>query len=500
MIICTLLYVIVQLNKVLTLGHPNFIFVLTDDQDVLLDGLKPMQKTLKLIANDGIIFENAFVNSPICCPSRSSILTGKYAHNTRVLNNSINGNCSSSLWQNNFEKNSIAALLKKSKNYTTFYAGKYLNQYGSKDAGGIEHVPSGYDWWLGLKGNSRYYNYTLSINGSRKYYEDVYLTDLLAQSALDFMKLNYEKPFFMTIAPPACHAPFTGANRHLKKFPKTKAVQNPSFNYSSEGKHWIVKMRPEYLPSNVSRLDIIQRKRLQTLLAVDEMVEKIIIELKNLNIFNRTYFIFTSDNGYHIGQFGQPWDKRQPYETDIRVPFMMRGPNIPKKKIISYPISAVDIAPTILDLANAPIPADIDGESFKTKLIEPTDFNKFILIEYWGEGNQDTIDTNCFWKSDNLSQCTIESWCKCQDSRNNSYICVLHLSKNIHFKFCQFFDEVDFGEAYNLKIDPYELRNIYKELRPTQINYYKVIIHELQQCKGENCNLKLSTLNECIMV
>ncbi|KXJ04436.1 N-acetylglucosamine-6-sulfatase, partial [Exaiptasia diaphana] len=105
-----------------------------------------------------------FVASPLCCPSRSSILTGKYVHNHRAINNSVNGNCSSSSWQQGPEKMSVGTYLKQ-LNYTTFFAGKYLNQYGKKEAGGPQHVPPGWDNWYGLVGNSRYYNYTLSVNG-----------------------------------------------------------------------------------------------------------------------------------------------------------------------------------------------------------------------------------------------------------------------------------------------------------------------------------------------
>ncbi|KAK9884362.1 hypothetical protein WA026_005309 [Henosepilachna vigintioctopunctata] len=446
-----------------------------------------MQKTLELIGNSGIVFQNAFVNCPICCPSRSSILTGKYAHNLGVKNNSLSGNCSSRYWQKNFETESIASLLKSARNYTTFYGGKYLNQYGSKNAGGIEHVPPGYDWWLGLKGNSRYYNYTLSINGSENYFGDVYLTDRLSSFASDFLDLNHEKHFFMMIAPPACHSPFTAANRHLSKFPKVKAVRNLSFNYSSYKKHWIVSMPPKYLPSDVSTLDSIQRKRMQSLLAVDDMVEHIVEKAKNLRIYHKTYFIFTSDNGYHIGQFGQPFDKRQPYETDIRVPLFISGPNIPRKKLNSYPVSSIDIAPTILDLLHIPIPTSMDGISFKKSFIHDNSFNKYILIEYWGEANQKNIDKSCPWTSNQLQECRSESWCKCQDSRNNTYSCVIHLTKMKHFKLCRFYDRLDFLEAYNLINDPFELWNIYEDLDRQEIIYYMNILHQLKHCIGDKC-------------
>lgn len=398
---CFIWFALICSGRALLVNSPNIILFLTDDQDALLNSMKALRKTQELIVKNGITFENAYVNSPICCPSRSSILTGKYAHNIKVYNNSLNGNCSSAEWQKNYEKYSIASYLKSAKNYTTFYAGKYLNQYGSINSGGLAHIPPGYDWWIGLKGNSKYYNYTLSINGTGRFYVEEYLTDKMKNFAVDFMRLNNDKPFFMTLATPACHAPFTPAKRHSQNFPNEKAVRNPSFNYSSENKHWIVTMPPKYLPTNISRLDLIQKKRLQTLLAVDEMVECLVEELKNLNIYSTTYIIFTSDNGYHIGQFGQPWDKRQPYQTDIKVPLFLSGPGIPKNRISQNLVSAIDIAPTILDLAEVPIPKDMDGISFKNIMLQNIYPRSYILVEYWGEGGL-KVNHNCPWTDENL--------------------------------------------------------------------------------------------------
>lgn len=127
-------------------------------------------------------FLHQFVTSPLCCPSRSSILTGRYVHNHLARNNSITGNCSSSDWQKGPEQHTFNNYVKKN-GYRTFYGGKYLNQYGTKKAGGPEHIPPGWDAWYGLVGNSRYYNYTLSINGVPQQhhadYKEDYLTDVL---------------------------------------------------------------------------------------------------------------------------------------------------------------------------------------------------------------------------------------------------------------------------------------------------------------------------------
>ena len=130
---------------------PNILLVLTDDQDIVLGGLEPLIKTQGWFEN-GQIFDNAFVSTPVCCPSRSSLLTGRYQHNTFVVNNSVIGNCYGQEWtaENGLEATStFAAIINEQTDYETFYAGKYLNRYSGKA------VPNGWDHWYGLVGNSR---------------------------------------------------------------------------------------------------------------------------------------------------------------------------------------------------------------------------------------------------------------------------------------------------------------------------------------------------------
>lgn len=175
-------------------------------------------------------------------------------------------------------------------------------------------------------------------------------------------------------------------------------------------KHWLLRMLPGQLPDAIlPNLDTLYRKRWQSLLAVDEMIAAIIQQLIATNLMENTFIIYTSDNGYHIGQFAQAYDKRQPYETDIRVPFLVRGPNVPEKTISSAPIVLIDIIPTILDLIGIEKPDHLDGISFVSHLFGPmedfenvTDFDRRqILIEYWGEGNDDTYNPECPWKQNN---------------------------------------------------------------------------------------------------
>ncbi|CAG2206011.1 GNS [Mytilus edulis] len=192
-------------------GKSNIVFVLTDDQDLILGGQIPIVKTNELIGDHGMLFNSMYVASPLCCPSRSSILTGKYVSSHKAYNNSIVGGCSSPEWQKTQEIDAFPVYMKK-QSYTTFFAGKYLNQYGFTATGGVEHIPPGWDWWNGLHeygrlyiiasssmntnsiestlrslivGNSRYYNYHLSVNGTKEAHgsdpEKDYLTDLIVR-------------------------------------------------------------------------------------------------------------------------------------------------------------------------------------------------------------------------------------------------------------------------------------------------------------------------------
>ena len=121
-------------------SRPNIIFLLTDDQDSVLDSMKYMPKTCEILGEHGVSFDHAFVTTPVCCPSRSSFVTGRYIHNLGVHNNSVAGNCSGKKWQQGPETRGVATFLQRA-GYRTAFMGKYLNDYGSPSVGGVEHVP-----------------------------------------------------------------------------------------------------------------------------------------------------------------------------------------------------------------------------------------------------------------------------------------------------------------------------------------------------------------------
>ncbi|XP_061124723.1 N-acetylglucosamine-6-sulfatase isoform X1 [Syngnathus typhle] len=493
--------------------RPNIVLILTDDLDIAMGGMTPLNKTKKLIGDAGISFTNAFVASPLCCPSRASILTGKYPHNHHVSNNTLEGNCSSVAWQKSQEAHTFPALLKNLASYQTFFAGKYLNQYGHTEAGGVEHVPLGWSYWVGLEKNSKYYNYTLSVNGkAQKHgadYSKDYLTDVLANASLNFLQSkSSSQPFFMMVSTPAPHSPWTAAPQYRDRFNTTKAPRDPNFNVHGKDKHWLIRQAKTPMSnSSVAFLDDAFKKRWRTLLSVDDLVEKIVSSLEARGELDNTYVFFTSDNGYHTGQFSLPLDKRQLYEFDIRVPLMVRGPNIKAGQSSQFLVANVDLGPTMLDLAGINVSkTEMDGASFLPVLVSRhlvatveafndrrgfqegkvngSSWRSDILVEYEGEG-RNVSDPACPLLGPGVSECFPD--CVCEDSYNNTYACVRTVAPSANLQYCEFDDDEVFVEVYNLTGDPFQLSNIAKTIDQEVLEKMNHRLMMLQSCAGRTC-------------
>ncbi|XP_041066346.1 glucosamine (N-acetyl)-6-sulfatase (Sanfilippo disease IIID), b isoform X2 [Carcharodon carcharias] len=442
-------------------GHcvpPNIVLILTDDQDIELEGMTPMKKTRALIGDAGVTFTNAFAVTPLCCPSRSAILTGKYPHNHLVRNNSLDGNCSSVQWQKVMEPQVFSVYL-KNRGYQTFYAGKYLNKYGHATVGGTAHVPLGWDHWHGL-----------------------------ANRSVEFLQSKKHRvPFFMMLSTPACHSPWTVAPRYSKSYNVTKAPRHGSFNVHGKDKHWLLRQpKTPMKNTSIEFLDNVFRRRWQTLLSVDDLVEKVINKLEEVKELNDTYIFYTSDHGYHTGQFSLPIDKRQLYEFDIRVPLLVRGPGIKAKQTIKEPILNIDLAPTFLNIAGYDVLKSMDGSSFLSLMdssLNKTHWRNDFLVEYTGEG-ADKTDPACPNVGPGVAECFPD--CVCEDAFNNTYACVRTLSKT-NLQYCEFADSESFVEVYNLTSDPHQLINIAKIVDPSLLVKMNQRLIKLESCSGNDC-------------
>jgi len=275
--------------------------VLTDDQDIILGSMDPdgpMQKTRKLVVDKGAYFTNGFATTPICCPSRAEITSGRYMHNTRVYGN----DCGGMDWVDGPEKLNVATYLNDA-GYTTYYAGKYLNNYGSPKVGGCAHVPPGWDQWYGLVGNSKYYDYTVCTgnNGSEVHgsdYAEDYFTDRIANRTLEFLAnvTARKTPFFAMTGTPASHGPNDPAPQYSETYAGMKSPRLPSWNVApNPDKHYLLRhvLPMDEQHANVS--DVFFQRRWSVLRSVDDMIERFVNLLTTAGVLDDTYIIFSSE-------------------------------------------------------------------------------------------------------------------------------------------------------------------------------------------------------------
>ena len=356
-------------------ARPNLVLVLTDDQDLLLGSLDHMPRTRALIAEQGLTFANHFVPLSLCCPSRSTILTGLYPHNHKVYTNFPPGGGYQRFDELGHEQATLATAL-HAAGYRTALFGKYLNGYpGLEDPG---HVPPGWDEWASPVAGAPYseFRYTLNENGKLVKYGSApadYATDVLAGKATAFVRgAAGGPPFFLYLATYAPHLPATPAPRHAGLFPDLQAPRTPSFNEADvSDKPERIRALPRLDPSQIAAIDADYRKQMRSLQAVDEAVAALVQTLQETGQLANTYVVLTSDNGFHLGQHRLEPGKYTAYETDIHVPLLVRGPGVPAGGTVRALTSSVDLAPTLAGLAGTALRSNPDGRSLVPLLHGP---------------------------------------------------------------------------------------------------------------------------------
>ncbi len=372
----------------------NVVFILSDDHrhDFMsfMDESPEFLETPNLdrMANDGIHLKNAFVTTSLCSPSRASILTGRFMHAHRVVDNQ-----------------------RPVPSGTVFFP-QYLQMAGVETAligkwhmGHDNDEPRpGFDHWASFKGQGSYFAPEININGQRKRFQG-YNADVLTDLAVDWLKQPRKKPFYLHLAYKAVHYPFQPAKRHQGRYADAKidypeTMANSEENYQTQSRwirdrrysiHGIDHMETGAFDKDpVPSFDALYRGYCEAVHSLDENIGRVIDQLETSGLLDSTLVIYMGDNGFALGEHGF-YDKRDAFEESIRVPMLAYSPkNITPKTVVSEMVQNIDVASTVLDAMQIPIPkgAQFDGKSFMPLLNgERIPWRDHILYEYHWEWN-----------------------------------------------------------------------------------------------------------------
>jgi arylsulfatase A-like enzyme len=449
-------------------AKPNIIFIVADDLDV--ESASHMPKLQAFMAGMGATFGNSFASNPVCCPSRVAMLRGQYSHNSRVwANGRGNNSCFSEFRSLGHESSTVATWL-KAAGYRTSLVGKYLNRYPVLPGGIVDeaHIPAGWDDWFvvwNAEFNSdSYFDYMANDNGRRVTFgrsEADYETDVVGTRATDFIKKNVgQAPLFLWVATTAPHAPHEPARRHLYAHADKRAPRSPNFNEADIGDkpRWYRDHLPLLTPNDIADLDGVYKRRVETLQAVDDLLERLLLALDAAGQLGNTYVFFTSDNGYMSGNHRFPSGKDAPYEESIRVPLFVRGPGVPAGVKLSHDVSNIDIAPTLAELGQAQAPGFIDGRSLVPLLTSaPTPLSGWrqdLLLEH-----------------EPADPAGLPAWFALRTGRE---------------KYVEYPANAE-EEYYDLVNDPYETESRHRALDAAKRTQFRARINQLRECAGATC-------------
>ncbi|WP_336516256.1 sulfatase [Pollutibacter soli] len=442
--------------------RPNIVFILADDHryDAMgFTGAFPGLETQNMdrMAKEGIYFKNAVVTTALCSPSRASILSGQYAHRHRVVDNQAPVPENLRFFPEYLQK----------AGYQTAFLGKW--HMGEE----TDKPRKGFNYWASFKGQGEYYNPVMNINGKQVPYTDsTYTTDLLTNLSIDWLKQRKSaQPFFLYLSHKGVHAMFQPATRHRDKYKNLQFQPPPSMfltagdvdnfgdlktiaNKEIETKGW--KINKPDIPSWVwnqryswhgvdylyhGELSFIDfyRRYLETLLAVDDSVGKVLDYLESAGLLDNTIVFYMGDNGFSFGEHGLI-DKRHAYEESMRVPLLVYAPPLTKiKGEVNDLVRNIDIAPTILEMAGIAAPPQMQGRSFlpSFKGVKSKSTNVAYYEYYWEYAFPQTP--------------------------------TLFAARTDRYKYIYNHGVWDINELYDLRADPYEMNNLIRSPEYQQI-------------------------------
>jgi len=427
---------------------PNIVFILIDDlrwDDLGIAG-HPFLKTPNIdrIGREGAHFRNAFITAPLCSPSRASFLTGQYAH-THGITDNVDRSAAS-------HKLITFPLLLQRSGYTTAFIGKW--HMGNDDS-----QRPGFDRWVSFKGQGSYIDPEINEDG-KELKANGYITDLLSGYAIEFIKRRHDKPYLVYLAHKAIHPEvmqhddgsvnladaerFIPAERHRSLFTGEKIPRRANAMRPPTGKPALERKIGDLPPlgANTATRDESVLGRLRSLIAIEEGVDEILKALKETDQLDNTVIVFTSDNGYFYGEHGLSVERRLAYEESIRMPLLIRYPKAIKAGTVRDEFALnIDLAPTLLELAGVTGPNSMEGRSLVPLMKgAKTEWRKSFLIEYYSDKVFPRI-------------------------RQMGYKAV----RNERWKYIHYFELEGMDELYDLKADPYEMKNIIRQPNAARI-------------------------------
>lgn len=359
-------------------GRPNFLFVYTDDQR--WDALGVVQReqgpkarfpwletpNMDRMAAEGVRFRNAFVVNSLCAPSRACFLTGRYSHLNGIANN-----------HTPFPLDSVThASLLQSSGYMTGYVGKW--HMGSQSG-----PRPGFNYSASFIGQGQYFDCPFEINGQTtktKGWVDDVSTDL----AIQFLKEHKDQPFLLVVGYKATHGPFDPPERSEDRFAGSEA--GPAANAASPPPFPVRGRKGKMPPAKPAAKPTTNLNYFRCIAAVDDNLGRLLATLDEAGIADNTMVIFTSDNGYYLGEHSLG-DKRSAYDESLRIPLLLRYPKLKDKgKLVDQMVLNIDLASTLLDYAGVAIPSAMQGRSWKPLLEnQSVEWRKAFFYEYFYE-------------------------------------------------------------------------------------------------------------------
>jgi N-acetylglucosamine-6-sulfatase len=453
-------------------SHPNIVFVLTDDLSWNLVAHMPAVQQMQ---SQGMTFTNFVVTDSLCCPSRSSIFSGKFPHDTHVFTNDADDGGFATFHNRGEEAHTFATALQQ-QGYRTGMMGKYLNGYVPSCAPGAPapFVPPGWDEWDVAGDGYHEYNYCLAENHKTVHHghdpSTDFLVDVMSRKGNAFVKdaAARNKPFLLELATFAPHGPYVPAKQDENKFPGLTAPRPPAYdNTPSRAPGWL-DGRPPLTDAQKNSIDTDYRLRAQAVQSVDRMIKSMRQTLKNAGVANNTYLVFGSDNGYHMGEYRLMPGKQTAFDTDVNVPLVVVGPGVKAGDRNDAATANIDLAPTFQRLGGAPVAADVDGHSLAGLLHGDSGQNwrTVNLIEHHGPN---------FHADDPDLQASASGIPPTYDAiRTNNYTWVEYANGD--------------REYYDLKNDPQELHNVASDLPPDRREKLRQTVAALKNCHtGDAC-------------